>query len=134
MASGLGWTALTTRGADLRASNRPLDGVTGHERQKEMRGAHGTLGSWLAAQGHSLPLIGRALNHTNASTTQVYARLDLEPVHDALEKNAALMFGTAADGEEQDTPVPQPLRLEIGAQETGATGRAGLSMPATIKR
>jgi integrase len=36
-----------------------------------------TLGSWLAAQGYSLPLIGRALNHTNVSTTQIYARLDL---------------------------------------------------------
>ena len=54
-----------------------------------------TLGSWLAAQGQSLPLIGKALNHSNVSTTQIYARLDLEPVRDALEKNAALMFGTA---------------------------------------
>jgi len=36
-----------------------------------------TLGSWLAAQGHSLTLIGRALNQTNVSTTQIYARLDL---------------------------------------------------------
>lgn len=52
-----------------------------------------TLGSWLAAQGHSLPLIGKALNHSNVSTTLIYARLDLEPVRDALEKNAALMFG-----------------------------------------
>lgn len=54
-----------------------------------------TLGSWLVAQGHSLPLIGRALNHTNMSTTQIYVRLDLEPVRDALEKNAGLMFGIA---------------------------------------
>jgi hypothetical protein len=41
---------------------------------------------------HSLPLIGRVLNHTNVSTTQIYARLSLEPVRDALEKNAKLMF------------------------------------------
>src|SRR5262249_40740399 len=32
-----------------------------------------TLGSWLAASGYSLPLIGRALNHTNVNTTAVYA-------------------------------------------------------------
>jgi integrase len=55
-----------------------------------------TLGSWLAAQGHSLPLIGRALR-TNVSTTQVYARLNLEPVRDAIENNAELMFGTPAN-------------------------------------
>jgi integrase len=51
-----------------------------------------TLGSWLAAQGQSLPLIGKALNHSNVSTTQIYARLDLEPVRQALEKNAELMM------------------------------------------
>src|SRR5215831_12441475 len=39
-----------------------------------------TLGSWLAASGYSLPLIGRALNHANVSTTAIYARLDLDPV------------------------------------------------------
>jgi integrase len=51
-----------------------------------------TLGSWLAASGYSLPLIGRALNHSNVATTQVYARLSLDPVRDALERNAALML------------------------------------------
>jgi integrase len=52
-----------------------------------------TLGSWLAGQGYSLPLIGRALNHSNVATTQIYARLDLDPVREALERNARLMFG-----------------------------------------
>jgi len=51
-----------------------------------------TLGSWLAVGGYSLPLIGRALNHSNVSTTAVYARLSLDPVREALEKNAALML------------------------------------------
>lgn len=51
-----------------------------------------TLGSWLAASGYSLPLIGRALNHTNVSTTAVYARLSLDPIREALERNAALML------------------------------------------
>jgi integrase len=57
-----------------------------------------TLGSWLAAQGHSLPLIGRALNHSNVNTTQVYARLNLDPVREALERNAQLMLGTPTEG------------------------------------
>jgi integrase len=52
-----------------------------------------TLGSWLAAQGHSLPLIGRALNHSSMAATQIYARIDLDPVRHALEENAKLMLG-----------------------------------------
>ena len=51
-----------------------------------------TLGSWLAASGYSLQLIGRALNHTQVSTTAIYARLNLDPVREALEHNAALML------------------------------------------
>lgn len=51
-----------------------------------------TLGSWLVAAGASLPLIGKALNHSNVSTTQVYARLQLDPVRVALEDNAARML------------------------------------------
>ena len=51
-----------------------------------------TLGSWMAAQGCSLPLIGKALNHSNTATTQIYARLNLDPVREALERNASLML------------------------------------------
>ena len=54
-----------------------------------------TLGSWLAASGASLPLIGKALNHSQVSTTAVYARLDLEPVRVALEANAKKMLAVA---------------------------------------
>jgi integrase len=50
-----------------------------------------TLASWLVAQGFSLPLIGRALNHSQVSTTQRYAHLSLDPVRAALERTAALM-------------------------------------------
>lgn len=51
-----------------------------------------TLGSWLVGRGASLPLIGRVLNHTQASTTQVYARLDVDGVRRALEENAHTML------------------------------------------
>jgi integrase len=47
-----------------------------------------TLGSWMVAAGASLPLIGKTLNHSRAETTQVYARLQLEPVRIALEQNS----------------------------------------------
>lgn len=51
-----------------------------------------TLGSWLVAAGASLPLIGKALNHSNVSTTQVYARLQVDAVRTALEANAEKML------------------------------------------
>jgi integrase len=50
-----------------------------------------TLASWLVAQGISLPLVGRALNHARSSTTERYAHLDLAPVRAALEVNATAM-------------------------------------------
>jgi integrase len=51
-----------------------------------------TLASWLIAQGFNLPLIGRALNHTQTATTARYAHLALDPVRAALEQTAALMM------------------------------------------
>jgi site-specific recombinase XerD len=46
-----------------------------------------TVGSWLATSGASLPLIGKVLNHSNASTTQIYAQLAEESVRTALEEH-----------------------------------------------
>lgn len=39
-----------------------------------------TLGSWQAGLGASLPIIGKSLGHKSQSATQIYARLDIEPV------------------------------------------------------
>jgi integrase len=46
-----------------------------------------TVGSWLATSGASLPLIGKVLNHTNTSTTQIYARFAEDSARDALEQH-----------------------------------------------
>ena len=56
-----------------------------------------TLGSWLVAAGASLPLIGKALNHSRPETTQIYARLQLDPVRAALEANATRMLEYAQE-------------------------------------
>lgn len=53
-----------------------------------------TLGSWLAGTGASLPLIGKVLNHSQPSTTAIYARLDLVPVRKALAQNAQHMLSS----------------------------------------
>lgn len=45
-----------------------------------------TLGSWQAAQGTSLQIIGKTLGHTSLGATQIYARLNIDPVRDSMEK------------------------------------------------
>jgi integrase len=54
-----------------------------------------TVGSWLAGSGESLHLIGKVLNHRDVSTTAIYARLNLNPVRQALERHASKMLEAA---------------------------------------
>jgi len=54
-----------------------------------------TLGSWQAITGSSLPIIGKSLNHKNASTTQIYARLNLDPVRESVQKATVAMIQAA---------------------------------------
>jgi len=61
-----------------------------------------TVGSWLATNGASLPLIGKVLNHSNASTTQVYAHLAEDATRTALEEHGSRIgpiLGITGDGE-----------------------------------
>lgn len=51
-----------------------------------------TLGSWQASTGASLPIIGKALGHTNVNTTAIYSRLSLDPVRQAVETATEAMF------------------------------------------
>ncbi len=62
-----------------------IDGARIHDLRR-------TMGSWQAMTGASLPIIGRSLNHKSASTTTIYARLDLDPVRGAMETAAAAML------------------------------------------
>jgi integrase len=51
-----------------------------------------TLGSWQAATGASLPMIGKTLGHKNTQTTAIYARLDTDPVRKSLETATQAML------------------------------------------
>ena len=62
-----------------------IEGVRIHDLRR-------TCGSWQAKTGASLPIIGRSLNHQNASTTSIYARLDLDPVRSSMERAAEAML------------------------------------------
>lgn len=53
-----------------------------------------TLGSWQAATGASGFIIGKTLGHKSPLSTQVYARLDLDPVRVSLEKATEAMFAS----------------------------------------
>ena len=60
------------------------------------------MGSWLAATGANLSIIGKALAHKNVRTTTIYARLNLDPVRESMQKATAAMFGAAGDFEHSD--------------------------------
>lgn len=63
-----------------------------------------SLGSWQAATGASLPVIGKTLGHRNQSTTAVYARLDLSPVRASVDAAVSAMLA-AADAAAADKPA-----------------------------
>ena len=54
-----------------------------------------TLGSWQARTGASLPVIGKSLNHKTVQATQIYARLDLDPVRDSVNIATEAMMTAA---------------------------------------
>lgn len=51
-----------------------------------------TIGSYQAITGASLQIIGKSLGHKSSQSTQVYARLDLDPVKASLEKAVDTIF------------------------------------------
>jgi integrase len=51
-----------------------------------------SLGSWQLATGASLSVIGKTLGHKDVSSTVIYARLNLDPVREAMQKAASAMF------------------------------------------
>lgn len=65
-----------------------------------------TLGSWQAATGASLSIIGKSLGHKNVATTQIYARLDLDPVQASVNTAAAAIM-EAGNGKPKMLPAPK---------------------------
>lgn len=56
-----------------------------------------TVGSWLAQAGNSLHLIGRVLNHSNPSTTAIYARFQNDTVRQALEEHGRRLLAASEE-------------------------------------
>jgi integrase len=55
-----------------------------------------TLGSYQAAGGASLTVIGKSLGHRSTASTAVYARLNLDPVRDSVNTAVAAMLAAAS--------------------------------------
>ena len=54
-----------------------------------------SLGSWMAAKGASLTVIGKGLGHKSTSTTAIYSRLNIDPVREAMESAVEGLFDAA---------------------------------------
>jgi integrase len=54
-----------------------------------------SLGSWMAAKGASLTIIGKGLGHKSTSTTAIYSRLNIDPVREAMDEATEAMFEAA---------------------------------------
>lgn len=64
-----------------------------------------SLGSWQAATGANLSIISKTLNHKNISTTQIYARLGIDPVRSSMQTAVDAMWnaGSIENKPSQDT-------------------------------
>lgn len=73
-----------------------------------------SLGSWQAAQGTSLPVIAKALGHVSTAATQVYARMNLEPVRAAVQSATDAMLATRGKIAVVPTPTPRKKGAKVG--------------------
>jgi integrase len=58
-----------------------------------------TMGSWQARTGASMLVIGKSLGHKSQQATAIYARLDLDPVRQAMEAATSAMLEAAGEKE-----------------------------------
>jgi integrase len=89
------------RGQPLKHLQRPWEDLCKAAKLKGVRihDLRRTAGSWMAAGGTSLHIVGKALGHRTASATAVYARLDLDPVRAAISAAAdAIQAASKVEG------------------------------------
>jgi integrase len=62
-----------------------------------------SLGSWQAATGANLSIISKTLNHKNISTTQIYARLGIDPVRSSMQTAVDAMWNAGGQSSSSET-------------------------------
>ena len=71
-----------------------------------------TLGSWMAINGASSYVIGKTLNHKNSQSTDVYARLNNDPVREFMDKAVSSIEDAKTNGK-GNTRQEQIARLKM---------------------
>lgn len=71
--------------AEINTTGARLDNLRIHDLRR-------TLGSWQAKQGASLIVIGKSLGHKSHKSTQIYSRLDLDPVRTSVNSATAAIL------------------------------------------
>jgi len=101
------------QGLQLVNISKPWDRVRKKAKVEDVRlhDLRRTLGSWLAQSGNSLHLIGRVLNHSNPSTTAIYARFGQDHVREALESHGKQIMGIAGKA-----PIGEVIKMKRGAK------------------
>ena len=69
-----------------------------------------TLGSWQARQGASLTIIGKSLGHRSQQATQIYSRLDMDPVRASVESATAAMIEAGRQPSAEVIPIRRKQR------------------------
>jgi integrase len=88
LASALDRARVTAKRLKLKTDGARLENIRIHDLRR-------TLGSWQARTGASLVIIGKSLGHKNPQTTAVYARLDLDPVRESMERAGSAILVAA---------------------------------------
>jgi len=73
-----------------------------------------TQGSWQAATGSSLPIIGKALGHKSTFATSIYTKLDLDPVRKSIETANQAMLKNA---NQPSTPPRKKILPFVGTRK-----------------
>lgn len=79
-----------------------------------------TLGSWQAKTGASLVVIGKSLGHKSQQSTQIYARLDLDPVRQSVNTATSAILEAAGVKSTADVVPIAVARKKRGAKSEAA--------------
>lgn len=86
-----------------------LDFADQPEQRPRIHDLRRTHGSYLAASGASLPIIAKSLGHTSVGATEIYSRLSIDPIREAMEKSQAVMRA-AMHAKPAQLPAPKRQR------------------------
>lgn len=67
-----------------------------------------TVGSWQTRDGASLTMVGKTLGHKSLQASQVYARLDLEPVRESMDLALRHLRRGVTDDQRRNQRKPDP--------------------------